>query len=185
MRPRTSGPRSDSALVCDSALSVSTGRSSSMVRSSRCMCHGVVTSPPRRFFTAALAVHGDPSEVVTDRAAALANVIEELLPAALHNTGQHENNRVECEHGRLKARLKADAWAEDRSDGERSHPGARLHPEPTPQLLRTCSRRRAAVPAGHRIRRTQTRYLTSTGPQSPWAWPAIEQRNRASSHHAG
>ena len=70
------------------------------------MCHGVVTSPPRRFFTAALAVHGDPSEVVTDRAAALANVIEELLPAALHNTGQHENNRVECDHGRLKARLR-------------------------------------------------------------------------------
>jgi len=77
-----------------------------MVRSSRCMCHGVVTSPPRRFFTAALAVHGDPSEVVTDRAAALANVIEELLPAGLHNTGQYENNRVECDHGRLKARLR-------------------------------------------------------------------------------
>ena len=36
----------------------------------------------------------------------MANVIEELLPAALHNTGQHENNRVECEHGRLKARLR-------------------------------------------------------------------------------
>ena len=47
----------------------------------------------RRFFTAALAVHGDPSEVITDRAAALANVIEELLPAALHYTGQYENTR--------------------------------------------------------------------------------------------
>jgi len=60
----------------------------------------------RRLFTAALAVHGDPSEVITDRAAALANVIEELLPAALHNTAQYENNRVECDHGRLKARLR-------------------------------------------------------------------------------
>jgi IS6 family transposase len=60
----------------------------------------------RRFFTAALAVHGDPAEVITDRAAALANVIEQLLPAALHNTGQYQNNRVECDHGRLKARLK-------------------------------------------------------------------------------
>ena len=41
----------------------------------------------RTFFTAALAVHGDPCEVITDRAPALANVIEDLVPAALHNTG--------------------------------------------------------------------------------------------------
>ena len=61
----------------------------------------------RSFFTAALAVHGDPREVITDRAPALANVIEELVPAAWHNTGQYENNRVECDHGRLKARLRA------------------------------------------------------------------------------
>ena len=60
----------------------------------------------RSFFTAALAVHGDPGEVVTDRAPALANVIEELVPAAWHNTGQYENNRVECDHGRLKAALR-------------------------------------------------------------------------------
>ena len=49
--------------------------------------------------------HGDPGEVITDRAPALASVIAELLPAAGHNTGQYENNRVECDHGRLKARL--------------------------------------------------------------------------------
>jgi len=36
----------------------------------------------RRFFSAALAVHGDPGEVITDRAPALANVIEDLTPAA-------------------------------------------------------------------------------------------------------
>ena len=42
----------------------------------------------RVFFTAALAVHGAPGEVVTDRAPALANVIEDLVPAAWHNTGQ-------------------------------------------------------------------------------------------------
>jgi len=46
------------------------------------------------------------SEVITDRAPALANVIKDLVPAALHDTGQHENNRVECDHGRLKARLR-------------------------------------------------------------------------------
>ena len=60
----------------------------------------------RTFFSAALSVHEVPSEVVTDRAPALANVVEHLLPAALHNTGQYENNRVECDHGRLKARLR-------------------------------------------------------------------------------
>jgi len=60
----------------------------------------------RTFFSTALAVHGDPGEVITDRAPALANVIEDLVPAAWHNTGQYENNRVECDHGRLKARLR-------------------------------------------------------------------------------
>ena len=60
----------------------------------------------RTFFSTAIAGHGEPEEVVTDRAAALANVIEELLPQALHNTIKYANNRVECDHGRLKARLR-------------------------------------------------------------------------------
>jgi transposase-like protein len=60
----------------------------------------------RTFFIAALTGHGDPAEVITDRAPALANVIADLLPAALHDTGQYQNNRVECDHGRLKARLR-------------------------------------------------------------------------------
>jgi transposase-like protein len=45
-------------------------------------------------------------EVITDRAPALANVIDALIPAAFHNTGQCANNRCECDHGRLKARLR-------------------------------------------------------------------------------
>ena len=60
----------------------------------------------RTFFTMAITGHGEPAEVVTDRAAALAHVIEELLPRALHNTVKYANNRVECHHGRLKARLR-------------------------------------------------------------------------------
>ena len=35
----------------------------------------------------------------------MANVVEGLLPAAWDNTGHFENNRVECDHDRLKARL--------------------------------------------------------------------------------
>jgi transposase, IS6 family len=58
------------------------------------------------FFNGALAAHDRPSEVVTDKAPALANVIEKLLPMVHHNTEQYANNRVECDQGRLKARLR-------------------------------------------------------------------------------
>jgi len=60
----------------------------------------------RKFFTMSLRVHRTPTEVITDRAAALANVIDELIPAAFHNTGQYENTRCEADHGRLKSRLR-------------------------------------------------------------------------------
>ena len=60
----------------------------------------------RRFFTRAIAAHGRPDEVVTDLAQALETAIEEQAPRAFHNTEQYANNRVECDHGRLKARLR-------------------------------------------------------------------------------
>jgi IS6 family transposase len=60
----------------------------------------------RRFFAAALETHGEAGEIVTDRAAALAHVIVEMMPDAVHNTEQYANNRIECDHGRLKARLR-------------------------------------------------------------------------------
>jgi len=60
----------------------------------------------RRFFSAALEAHAEPDEVVTDLAQALETVIEELIPDAFHNTEQYRNNRVECDDGRLKARLR-------------------------------------------------------------------------------
>ena len=47
----------------------------------------------RTFFTTALTAHGSPAEVVTDRAAPLAHVIDDLLPGALHTTEQYANNR--------------------------------------------------------------------------------------------
>jgi transposase, IS6 family len=60
----------------------------------------------RRFFAGALRAHSEPDEVVTDRAPALRAAIEGLMPAAFHNTERYANNRVECDHGRLKARLR-------------------------------------------------------------------------------
>jgi transposase, IS6 family len=73
----------------------------------------------RTSFTAALAVHGESAEVVTDRAAPLAHVIDDLLPAALRTTEQYANNRVECDHGRLKARLRPMRGLKNEPDGER------------------------------------------------------------------
>ena len=46
-----------------------------------------------------------PAEVITDQAPVYPAVLEERLPAAWHRTDQYANNRVECDHGRLKARL--------------------------------------------------------------------------------
>ena len=60
----------------------------------------------RQFFETAIADHGTPVEVVTDRAPALRLVIEELMPGAFHNTKQYANNRIEADHGLLKARLR-------------------------------------------------------------------------------
>jgi transposase-like protein len=61
----------------------------------------------RRFFEQAIATTKvAPVEVVTDRAATYPVVLDELLPAAWHRTEQYANNRVECDHGRLKARLR-------------------------------------------------------------------------------
>ncbi len=59
-----------------------------------------------RFFSAAIRAHGEPVEVTTDRSPVLARTIVELLPAVHHDTTQYANNRVEADHGRLKARLR-------------------------------------------------------------------------------
>jgi IS6 family transposase len=47
-----------------------------------------------------------PVEVTTDRAPVYPAVLEALLPGAWHRTDQYANNRVECDHSRLKARLR-------------------------------------------------------------------------------
>ena len=60
----------------------------------------------RRFFTRALRAGTIPAEVTTDRAPACPRVLDELIPSALHTTGQCANDPVEADHGRLKARLR-------------------------------------------------------------------------------
>jgi transposase-like protein len=73
----------------------------------------VLVSPRRdvraahRFFQQAIgATKVTPVEVTTDKAPVYPGVLEELLPTAWHRTDQYANNRIECDHGRLKARLR-------------------------------------------------------------------------------
>jgi IS6 family transposase len=47
-----------------------------------------------------------PVEVVTDQAATYPIVVDDPLPAAWHRTERYANNQIECDHGRLKARLR-------------------------------------------------------------------------------
>jgi transposase-like protein len=59
-----------------------------------------------RFFQQAIgATKVTPSEVTTDKAPVYPAVLEALLPGAWHRTDQYANNGIECDHGRLKARL--------------------------------------------------------------------------------
>jgi transposase, IS6 family len=56
-----------------------------------------------QFFADAIRSHGEPAEITTDRAHALVRVVTDLVPPALHDITQYANNRVEADHGRLKA----------------------------------------------------------------------------------
>jgi transposase-like protein len=61
----------------------------------------------RRFFQQAIGTtRVTPAEVTTDQAPVYPAVLEALLPAAWHRTDQYANNGIECDHGRLKARLR-------------------------------------------------------------------------------
>ncbi len=60
----------------------------------------------REFFTRALRVGPSPVEFTTDRAPVYPRLIDELVPAAVQVTEQYQNNRVEADHSRLKARLR-------------------------------------------------------------------------------
>jgi DDE superfamily endonuclease len=70
------------------------------------LVNGLVTAARRFFERATATTKVAPVEVITDRAGTYPVVLAELFPAAWHQTEQYANNRVECDHGRLKARLR-------------------------------------------------------------------------------
>ena len=64
------------------------------------------TAAATKVFMAAIAAHGEPVEVTTDKSPTLAKATRELVPGAHHDTTQYANNRIENDHGRLKSRLR-------------------------------------------------------------------------------
>jgi transposase-like protein len=134
----------------------------------------------RRFFAAALAAHGEPNEVVTDRAAALAHVIAELIPDA----ERHQHRAVREQPDRMRPRTvesaaTPDARPQDQPRCKCGHPRSRLHTEHPTRPLRT-GRRDAtrAAQRRRRVRRTRRRDLTKRRHLGP-PRHTIEQRNSA------
>ena len=71
------------------------------------VCRRRDANAARRFFEQAIgATKVTLVEVTTDEAKVYPAVLEDLLPTAWHRTDPYTNNRVECDHGRLKARLR-------------------------------------------------------------------------------
>jgi len=134
-----------------------------------------------RFFKSMLAGRDRPREVTTDLAAPLLRVVDEFLSDALHDTTQYANNRVECDHGRLKARLRP-------MRGLRTDRTATvvIRGHAFVQILRRGprrTRRRSPPPSSTgrcRVRRTHHSDLTGCSTPRRLAAPAIEQRNSAS-----
>jgi IS6 family transposase len=89
----------------------------------------------RRFFAHAIANGCVPTQVTTDRAPVYPRVLDELAPAALHDTSQYANDRVEADHGRLKARVRTDARHEDAPRPQHRRPRPRVRAEPAPRSL--------------------------------------------------
>jgi transposase-like protein len=78
--------------------------------------------------------------VTTDKAAIYPAVIDELAPAAFHDTTKYANNGCEADHGRLKARLRPMRGVKSGRTMKVIIAGAqvrRLHPKRSTRSLRT------------------------------------------------
>jgi transposase-like protein len=96
------------------------------------------TTAAHRFFERAIGTTKvTPVEVVTDRAATYPVVLEGLLPVAWHRTEQYANNRVEADHGRLKARLQPMRGLKQDRNARVNHRRACLRTERSTGPLRT------------------------------------------------
>jgi transposase, IS6 family len=91
-----------------------------------------------------------PSDVVTDRAPTYPVVLGEL-PAARHRTGRYANNRIEADHGRLKARLGPMRGLKQDCRARVVIGGAGLRPERRAGARRAGGRGAGALAVGGRV----------------------------------
>jgi transposase-like protein len=105
-------------------------------------------SAARRFFGRALRGGTVPAEVTTDRAAAYPRILDELAPSALHTTERYASNRVEADHGQLKARLRPMRGLKRRRSARILASGHAL----VQNLRRGHHELATGVPAPHRLR---------------------------------
>lgn len=109
-----------------------------------------------------LTADGEPVEVVTDNAPALARVIDELVTRAFLNIGQYENNRCEAHPGRLESRIRPIRGFKMNRTVSVLVRGHAFVKNPQARPLRTRRRRLTEGPTGDRIRRTPARDLNGT-----------------------
>ena len=116
----------------------------------------------RRFFIRAIGTTKvTPIEVVTDRAPAYPRCWTTCSPATWHRTERYANNRVEADHGRLKARL-GPCGAQTGPQHQHRDRRACLRPEPTTRTLRTRGRRAGHPACGSGLQRV------GIGDLMPW-----------------
>ena len=86
---------------------ICTGRLTSMARSSTCccLCGGTWPQPGGSSPGRCAQAPSRPRSLPTVHTA-YPRVLDELIPSALHVTVRYANNRVEADHGQLKARLR-------------------------------------------------------------------------------
>jgi hypothetical protein len=119
-------------------------------------------SAARRFFAQAIdRTRISPIEVTTDRYRVYPRVLDQLLPAAFHDTELHANNLLETDHGRLKARLRPMRGL-NRDRTARSSSPATPSSRTSAGLLRSRYRRTEGLSTCRRLRRTGSAYLIPT-----------------------
>ncbi len=117
----------------------------------------------RAFLARALAVGIVPVEVTTDRAPAFRRVHDELIPGVLNDTEQYADNRVEADHGRLKARRRPMRGLKTFRSARILADRSRLRPEPQTRPLRHHDRRASQSSSPSSLRRTDACHLNPGG----------------------
>ena len=114
-----------------------------------------------------------PVEVTTDKAGPYLRVLDELVPAAAHVTEQYDNNPIESDHARLKARLRPMRGLKRFRSAARIAAGHAFVQNLRRGHYELATDVRTAAPPGHRIHRARTGHVTgasSTPDACPVGW---------------